>query len=67
MNGDVRLRVEGLMLERLLERAIQEGARFRAVEPPEDHVMTIYADPHGMRWRAACASARRRWPAWWSA
>lgn len=46
MNGDVRLRVEGLMLERLLERAIQEGARFRAVEPPEDHVMTIDADPH---------------------
>ena len=30
MNGDVRLRVEGLMPERLLERAIQEGARFRA-------------------------------------
>ena len=46
MNGDVRLRVEGLMLERLLERAIQEGARFRAVEPQEDHVMTIDADPH---------------------
>ena len=45
MNGDVRLRVEGLMLERLLERALAEGAQFRAVAPPHGHAILIDADP----------------------
>ena len=56
MNGDVRLRVECLTPERLIERALREGARFKAVTPPEDHVVTIDADPRSAEIvRALCA------------
>lgn len=49
MNGDVRLRVEGLMLERLVERAISEGARFRTVVRTGAHTMEMATDSAGER------------------
>ena len=47
MNGDVYLRVEGLMLERLLNRAMQEGARFRRIRRDGRRVLLIQTDPAG--------------------
>ncbi|MGN0802600.1 MAG: sporulation protein YqfD [Candidatus Faecivicinus sp.] len=45
MNGDVRLRVEGLMLERLIQRALNEGARFKSIRRDGARAMIIDADP----------------------
>jgi len=53
MNGDVRLRVEGLMTERLLQRAIAEGAKFRSVRRENAHAIIIDADPESARIIAA--------------
>ena len=49
MNGDVRLRVEGLMLERLIERAVGEGAKFRAVRREGSRTIICEADPESAR------------------
>lgn len=49
MNGDVRLRVEGLMLERLAARALGEGARFRRIERDGPRAMIFEADPASAR------------------
>lgn len=46
MNGDVRLRVEGLMLERLIQRAIREGARFRRISRHSPRAMILETDPN---------------------
>lgn len=47
MNGDVRLRAEGLMLERLLQRALYEGACFRTVRRDGPRAMIFETDPAG--------------------
>lgn len=47
MNGDVRLRVEGLMLERLIQRALSEGACFRSVRRDGPRTMIFETDPAG--------------------
>lgn len=47
MNGDVRLRVEGLMLERLMERALSDGARFKTVTRIGAHTVEITTDSAG--------------------
>ena len=47
MNGDVRLRVEGLMLERLIQRALNEGARFRHIERTGPRTLVLETDPAG--------------------
>lgn len=47
MNGDVRLRVEGLMLERLIQRALNEGARFRRIERTGPRTLVLETDPAG--------------------
>lgn len=45
MNGDVRLRVEGLMLEKLIQRAIGEGARFRFIRRDGSRTILCDVDP----------------------
>lgn len=45
MNGDVLLRVEGLMLERLVQRALDEGARFRSIQRDGPRAMIFETDP----------------------
>lgn len=45
MNGDVRLRVEGLMLERLVQRALNEGARFRRIQRSGPRTLLLETDP----------------------
>ena len=45
MNGDVRLRVEGLMLERLIQRALHEGARFKSIRRDGPRAMILESDP----------------------
>ena len=45
MNGDVLLRVEGLMLERLIQRALNEGAQFRRVNRSGARVLLLETDP----------------------
>lgn len=45
MNGDVRLRVEGCMLERLLNRALSEGAQFRRAERIGKYELSLSTDP----------------------
>lgn len=47
MNGDVRVRVEGLMLERLIERALAEGAAFRTIERTRAREMYFDTDAVG--------------------
>jgi len=49
MNGDVRLRVEGLMLERLIQRAANEGARFRSVRRDGPRALILETDAEGAR------------------
>lgn len=44
MNGDVTLRVEGLMLERLLERAVSEGAQLSSIRRDGNHALIVDAD-----------------------
>ena len=44
MKGGVTLRIEGMMLERLLERAQSEGAVFRSVRREEGYAAVIQAD-----------------------
>ena len=45
MNGDVRLRVEGLMLERLIQRALHDGARFKSIRRDGPRAMILESDP----------------------
>jgi len=47
MNGDVRLRVEGLMLERLIQRALNEGCTFRRIRRESPRALILDADPAG--------------------
>lgn len=47
MNGDFRLRVEGLMLERLIQRALGEGARFLRIEKDSPRSVILETDAHG--------------------
>ena len=49
MNGDVRLRVEGLMLERLIERAISEGAQFRSIRRDGARAIIVETDPESAK------------------
>ncbi len=44
MNGDIRLRVEGLMLERLMQRALSEGAAFRSIRRDGPRAMIFECD-----------------------
>ena len=44
MNGDVTLRVEGLMLERLLERAVSEGAQLSSIRRDGNHALIVDAE-----------------------
>ena len=44
-----RLRVEGLMLERLLERAMERGATFRRVERDGERALTLDTGERGAR------------------
>ena len=68
MNGDVRLRVEGLMLERLLQRALNEGARFRCIRRAGSRAMMLETDPDSAaivirlceRFSIACEVVERR-------
>lgn len=51
----IRLRIEGLMLERLLERAVGQGARFARVERDGPHAMAFETGARGARiLRALC-------------
>mgnify|MGYP001708433319 CR=1 FL=1 len=61
MNGDIRLRVEGLMLERLIERALSEGARFKSVRRTGAHTMEVATDPAGERILTALFDSVRRY------
>lgn len=45
MNGDVHLQIEGLMLERLIMRALHEGAVFRRLKRMGPRSMIIETDP----------------------
>ena len=45
----IRLRVEGLMLERLLERAMERGATFRRVERDGERALTLDTGERGAR------------------
>ena len=45
----IRLRVEGLMLERLLERAMERGATFRRVERDGERSLTLDTGERGAR------------------
>lgn len=45
MNGLISLRIEGLMLEKLIARAMSEGAVFRRIDRPDSRLMEIQADP----------------------
>ena len=47
MNGDIRLRVEGLMLERLVQRAVNDGARLRSIRRDGPHALIIETDADG--------------------
>ncbi len=49
MNGDVRLRVEGLMLERLIQRAVNEGAHFRSIRRDGPRAIILDADPESAK------------------
>lgn len=44
MNRDIHLRVEGALLERLLQRALQEGAHFASVRRAGRRAITIATD-----------------------
>lgn len=47
MNGDVRLRVEGLMLERLIQRALNEGCAFHRIQRESPRVLILETDAAG--------------------
>ena len=47
MTGVVRLRIEGLMLERLIQRALAEGAFFRMIQRRGSRVIILEANPAG--------------------
>jgi len=56
MNRDLRLRIEGAMLERLIQQALQQGAEFAAVERSGSRVLIIDTDAHsGHILRALCS------------
>ena len=46
MNRDLRLRVEGALPERLIQRALREGAQFARVRRVEPRVILVEADAH---------------------
>ena len=68
MNGDLTLRIEGLMLEKLLQRALNEGARFRSVRRDGPRAMIFETDASGAavltalceRFSLPCALLSRR-------
>lgn len=68
MNGDVLLRVEGLMLERLIQRALNEGAQFRRVSRSGSRMLLLETDPDSAgivlqlceRFSIACEVVARR-------
>ena len=41
MRGDVRLRIRGLMPEKLAERALEQGITFRRLSVGDDHILTV--------------------------
>lgn len=53
MKGDVRLRIEGLMPERLLQRAMRQGVRFKRVCRVNDRAVDVDTDEAGARVIAA--------------
>ena len=46
MNRDIRLRVEGSLLERLIQRALREGASFARIRRAGKRVILVDADEH---------------------
>ena len=46
MNRDIRLRVEGSLLERLIQRALREGASFARIRRIDKRVILVDADEH---------------------
>ena len=46
MNRDIRLRIEGSLLERLIQRALREGASFARIRRSEKRVILVDADEH---------------------
>lgn len=53
MNGDVRLHIEGLMLERLIQRAVNEGAVFRTIRRDGPRALIAETDAMGAEILAA--------------
>lgn len=49
MKGDVLIRVDGLMLERLIQRALDQGAHFISLRREGARTMIIEADPKDAR------------------
>ena len=47
MKGNVRLRVEGLLPEKLLQRALSQGARFDVVRRTDERTLLIATDERG--------------------
>jgi len=70
MTGVVRLRIEGLMLERLVQRALAEGAFFRMIQRRGPRVIILEANPAGAeiltalceRFSISCVVLSRRGP-----
>ena len=52
----IRLRIEGRMLERLLARAMEQGAAFRRVTRDGERALTLDTGERGAPWCARCAS-----------
>ena len=57
MRGEISLRVHCLMPERLLNRAVEQGARFARVSLPDSRTLLVDADPRSAR--ALMALCRR--------
>ena len=47
MKRDVRLQIEGSLLERLLEQALKKGAEFAEVQRTGSRAIAVWTDRHG--------------------
>lgn len=47
MKRDIRLQIEGSLLERLLEQALKRGAEFAEVQRTGSRIITVWTDRHG--------------------
>ena len=56
MRHEVRMRIRGLMPEKLIERAREMNVRFLSIEPGDDHVITVEVSaPDAGKLSALCA------------